>query len=90
MKYIETRHLTTAKVRRLCIKNNWYTCGDNEEYAAMFAKLHDEEGNLVHMTADKLFEIAEDIYAHSEITDYSIEAVVCELARNCLYFFDEI
>lgn len=88
MKYIETRILSTAKLRRLCIQHNWYTCGDNEDYSAMFDKLHDEEGNLVHMTTDKLADIATDIYLHSEITDYTVDAIMGELARQCLYFFD--
>lgn len=90
MKYIETRILSTAKLRKLCIQNNWYTCGDNEEYAAMFAKLHDEEGNLVNLTTDKLTEIATDIYEHSDIKDYTIEAVMGALASACMYFFDEV
>jgi len=89
MKYTETRILSTAKLRSICIKYNWYTCGDNEQYAAMFAKLHDEEGKLVHMTTDKLADIATDIYCHSDITDYTVEAIMAELARQCLYFFDE-
>lgn len=90
MKYTETRILSSAKLRKLCIAHNWYTRGDNEQYAAMFAKLHDEEGNLVDMTTDKLTEIAIDIYEHSDITDYSLEAVMGALASACMYFFDEV
>ena len=88
--YTETRVLSTTKLRKLCIQHNWYTCGDNDEYAALFAKLHDEEGELVHISTDKLVEIATDIYEHSEIKHYSLEAVMGELASACLIFFDEV
>lgn len=89
MKYTETRILSSSKLRSLCIKHDWYTCGNNAQYAAMFAKLHDDDGNLVHMSTEKLYEIASDIYAHSDINDYTVEAIMAELARQCLYFFDE-
>lgn len=27
---------TTAELRQLCIKNNWFTCGTNEQYDKLF------------------------------------------------------
>jgi hypothetical protein len=88
-KYTETRILDPEKVRRLCIKHDWYTCGDNEEYAAMFAKLHDDMGCPENMTTEKLAEIAADIMEHSEISEYTITSVMFELARACTTYFDE-
>lgn len=88
-KYTETRVLRMEKLRSLCIKHDWYTCGTNEEYAALFARLHDDMGCPEHMTTEKLAEIAADIMAHSEITDYTITTVMGELARACFTYFDE-
>ena len=31
-RYIEIRHLTAYDLRGLCIRQNWYTGGDNAEY----------------------------------------------------------
>ena len=89
MKYTETRILDSAKLRSLCIKHDWFTCGDNEEYATMFAKLHDDMGCPENMTTEKLAEIATDIMEHSEISDYTITSVMCELAHACYTYFDE-
>lgn len=88
-KYTETRILDAEKLRRLCIKHDWYTCGDNDEYAAMFAKLHDDMGCPENMTTEKLAEIAADIMEHSEISEYTIASVMFELARACTTYFDE-
>ena len=88
MKFTETRTLNSSKLRALCIKNNWYTCGTNEAYGRLFDKLTDCCGYPVHLTTDKLVEIAEDIWEHSHITDYTIETVLFELARACYTYFD--
>lgn len=30
-----------SEVRNLCIKNNWFTNGDNKQYSAMFDRVND-------------------------------------------------
>ena len=88
MKFIETRILDSSKLRSICIQQAWYTLGTNEEYADLFAKLHDENGCPENMTTEKLAEIAADIMAHSEITDYTITSVMFVLACSCITYFD--
>lgn len=88
-KYIETRAMDSSKLRSLCIKNDWYTCGTNEEYGRLFARLHDEYGCPVNLTTEKLAEIAEDIMEHSDVRGYTIATVMSELARVCYSYFDE-
>ena len=88
-KYTETRTLAADKLRAVCIAHDWYTCGTNEEYAALFAKLHDEDGCPVNMTTEMLAEIAADIMAHSEISDYTSTNVMFVLARACITYFDK-
>lgn len=88
MKYIETRHLFTDKLRALCIRCNWYTRGTNADYSALMDSLMDEFGYPVEITTDKLVEIATDIMEHSVITDYTMDAVLFELARACTTYFE--
>lgn len=90
MKFTETRHLDSTKLRSLCIEHDWYTHGTNEEYGRLFDRLYDCCGCPENLTTDKLVEIATDIYDHSEITDYTIEAILFELARACYSYFDVV
>ena len=90
MKYTETRILDSSKLRAVCIQQDWYTRGTNEEYSNLFSKLHDEDGCPENMTTEKLAEIAADIMAHSEISDYTITSVMFVLARACNTYFDEV
>lgn len=90
MKFTETRILDSSKLRSVCIKNDWYTCGTNEEYGRLFARLHDADGCPANMTTEKLAEIATDIWEHSEITDYTITTVMYELARACYSYFKAV
>lgn len=88
MKYTETRTLNVYDLRNCCIRNNWYTRGTCKEYEALFDKLNDDTGCPVNMTTEKLVEIAEDIWEHSKITDYTLETVLFELARTCTTYFE--
>ena len=90
MNFTETRTLSASKLRSICIQHDWYTHGTNEAYSRLFDKLTDCCGYPVHLTTEKLVEIAEDIWAHSHITDYTIESVLFELARNCYTYFDVV
>ena len=90
MKFTETRTLSDSKLRSICIKNNWYTRGTNEEYSRLFDRLTDCCGCPENLTTEKLVEIAEDIWDHSEITDYTIETILFELARACYTYFDAV
>ena len=84
----EVRRLSASAVRQLCINHRWYTCGTTDEYAAMFDKLYDESGFEVDITAEKLFDIATDIYKHSKIEDYTVDAIMNVLAKACCYYYE--
>lgn len=88
MTYVETRTLCASDLRALCIRNDWYTCGTCEEYNRLFERLYDSDGCPVNLTAQKLAEIAEDIMIHSEISDYTVTAVMFELNKACTVVFD--
>lgn len=82
-KYTETRKMHRDDLRSLCIKHDWYTHGNNEEYSALL----DMTG--LEMTTLNLVKIAEDIKAHSD-TEYEITSILFELAETCFTVFNEI
>ena len=88
-KYSEIRILDATKLRSVCISHDWYTRGTNEEYAALFDRLHDEDGSYRNLTAELLAEIAQDIMDHSDIRDcIDITSVMYELANASRTYFD--
>lgn len=54
-------HVDMYKVRSLCIRENYYTCGDNPAYEHMLLDMCDGD------TFETLIEIAEDIAEHSDM-----------------------
>ena len=86
-RYIEIRHLTAYDLRGLCIRQNWYTGGDNAEYEHL---LYDLADSKPHLTTEDIIEIAEDIAAHSTLRDgYNIEGIAWEVNRICNVSFVE-
>ena len=50
---------TTAEVRSLCIKNDWFTCGSNSQYERMFEKVR--EGADVEEVATIIWVCSENV-----------------------------
>lgn len=85
----ETRKIDHLKVRSLCVKNNYYTCGTNEEYGKMFSHCKGK------MTIRKIENIAKDIFNHSDVETFKnrygcsdeelIENIAFELINDCCY-----
>lgn len=85
--YKEIRAIKASSLRALCVSQNWYTAGDNEEYGHLLFNLAQNKENL--STAD-IMEIAADIMKHSELDDdCTIESVAFEVARIANVFFKE-
>ncbi|MDR0947901.1 MAG: hypothetical protein LBM69_00110 [Lachnospiraceae bacterium] len=80
----ETRKLYRDDLRQLCIRNNWYTCGDNEEYG----KLLDTADQCENVTADVIASLAKNILEHST-TEQEIESICFDIAKICNSFFDQ-
>ena len=78
-------------VRRMCIKHDFYTCGDNEEYSAMLRYVDEHEP-----TTENLYIIAVDIYEHSALDDFGqygdsvISSIMFDLEREAVRTFHEI
>ena len=87
MKYKEIRTLTANNLRELCIRQNWYTCGDNAEYEHL---LYDLAASKPHLTTEDIIEIAEDIAAHSNLQDgYDVAGIAWEVNRSCNVSFEQ-
>ena len=83
--YKETRHLSGSDLRSLCVKENRYTLGTNEEYFNLLETAEKTE----NITTDDLVELATDIKSHSE-TDAEITSIMFILAKACVSVFDEV
>lgn len=84
----EFRHISQMEVRQVCIKYDWFTCGDNDAYNDLFEFI----GNLTrkgqHVSVEKLREIAERIKENSD-TDESIPEIMFVLnAEACTTVFE--
>ena len=85
--YKEIRKISASSLRTLCIRQDWYTAGDNDEYGHLLFDLAGDKENL--STAD-IIEIAADIMAHSDLDDdCTIEEIAFEVARIADVFFEE-
>lgn len=77
--YREVRKISASALRQLCVDNDWYTAGDNDEYEHLLFDLAANKENLI--TAD-IIEIAADIMDHSELSDdCTIENIAFEVSR---------
>jgi len=86
--YKKIRKITASSLRDLCVRQDWYTAGDNDEYGHLLFDLAADKENL--STAD-IMEIAADIMAHSDLDDdCTIEEVAFEVARIANVFFAEV
>lgn len=86
--YKEIRKITASSLRALCVRQDWYTAGDNDEYGHLLFNLAGDKENL--STAD-IIEIAADIMAHSDLDDdCTIEEIAFEVARIANVFFEEV
>lgn len=85
MKYTETRILHASDLRTLCIRENWYTLGDNDEYDALMCKTF-----CPNLTTEVIADIAQDIKDHSE-TDMEIPEIMYAVASisNTTFAADE-
>ena len=84
--YKETRRLSASTLRALCIREDWYTAGDNDEYDHL---LQDLAGSKPHLTTRDIIAIAKDIAAHtSPGKHWTIETIAFEVARACNVTFE--
>lgn len=77
--YKEIRKIDASALRQLCIYNDWYTAGDNDEYRHL---LYDLANNKENISTEDIIEIAQDIMAHSELDENcTVSCIAFEVAR---------
>ena len=76
--YKEIRRIRANDLRNLCVEEDWYTCGDNDEYGHL---LLDLAGHKENITTDDIVEIASDIIEHSDLSVSDFEDVACKVAN---------
>ena len=70
-------------VRSLCIANDWYTCGTNEDYNVMLDFVSKNEP-----TVENICWIAKDIISHSKSNmGLDIEAVMFDIGNRAVQTF---
>ncbi len=63
IKFIVERFWVSTTVRQICTRNGFYTCGSNTDYIKMLGKVDRHNRNP---DDDLIFDIAADIYSHSD------------------------
>jgi len=76
--YKEIRRISASALRSLCIENDWYTHGDNDEYGHLLLDLAQHKENI---TTDDIVEIASDIIEHSGLSVRDFEDVAFKVAN---------
>ena len=74
MKIKERRILHASDLRTLCIRENWFTLGDNEAYDRMMTRTFCE-----NLTTEIIEDIARDILGYSE-TDMDLPEIMYAVA----------
>lgn len=69
-----------SSVRRVCIEQNWYTCGDCEAYEKMLWTVEEMEP-----TTENIYRIAKDICEHSK--NQTISNIMYSLRRDAVQTF---
>ena len=87
------RWLDDCKVREMCIRYRYYTCGDNTAYSNMLAMARDEDADNYEWVK----QIAIDIYDHSTVREdkeYTakehIEGIMNMLLSECVEMYVEL
>ena len=83
--YKETRMMSSEDLRNLCIRQNWFTRGTNEEYDKLLAMTKKE-----NITTDDIVEMATLIVEHSVEQFELFTTIMFYLAQICSTHFDEV
>ncbi|WP_206458728.1 hypothetical protein [Anaerovorax sp. IOR16] len=89
--YKEIRKIEAIEIRGLCIRQNWYTMGSNEEYGDMLSNA----SKLKNVTTLDIMQIAYNFALHSELdADHTfkefMENVAFHLIRISYTYVEEI
>lgn len=78
---VEDSVIHASKVRSICIKMDWYTRGTVDEYTNMLTN-----AELQPPTPAIIYEIAKDIYDHSDMSNYASDYTENEIIENIMCY----
>ena len=78
-RYTETRTITVWDLRDLCIRRNWFTGADCEEYDEFLTKA----ASMENITTEDLADLAAVVEQYSDTDGMDIESIMWELNRSC-------
>lgn len=81
--YKEVRRISAGRLRALCVEQDWYTGGDNDEYGHL---LFDLAGYKENVTTDDIVAIVSDIIEHSDLSIADFESVAFKVANIATVF----
>ena len=84
-KVIEKNQWSMEDVRRVCVRNRYYTRGDNEAYNKMLNFVRDNKP-----TTEAIYTVAADIMDHSDMSRYMVDYSYNEILANIMYNLKEI
>ena len=83
MKYKMQGSWTVYDIRKMCIQNEFYTCGTNKQYEKLMNFVSDHEP-----TMEAIEWVAKDIIDHSSFEyDYPITSMMFHVVNDCVKFF---
>ena len=77
------RRVDPSKLRGMCIKHNYFTCGDNDEYGEMLFKFQYND-----ITETELEWLAHSIKFHSDTEDEVITIAFNILTESCYEYLE--
>lgn len=73
------------EIRSMCVKNDYYTRGDNEAYRKMLNFVSEHKP-----TTENIYKVAVDIVAHSDLSEEGvddiemIEGMMFDISKDCV------
>ena len=83
MKYTMVGHWSEYNLRKMCIQNEFYTCGTAQQYMDLMNYMRTHEP-----TTEAIEHVAKDIINHSSAVedDYPIPAMMYHVVNDCVKF----
>lgn len=78
-RFTETRTITCEDLRNLCIRRNWFTGADCEEYDEFLSRA----ARMQNITTEDLADLAAVVEQYSDTDGMDTEDIMWELNRAC-------
>ena len=87
-KITETRRMSGFDLRSLCIRNNWFTCGDCEAYDKFLNLSGNNEKNITTADIYEMAQVVERYSSRDALAEMEITDIMFYLAEICTTTFE--